>query len=488
MKIKALIALSASLATIGCATGGLQGQGPNRQISQSAAQQAAQQHPEIIQEFGGTVNATRASYVSSVGNRVAAQSGIAGGGSGAYRFTALNSPVLNAFAVPGGYIYITRQLMGLMNDEAELASVLGHEVGHVAANHSAGRQQQGLLSQILSVGAAVLTGSSQIGQLIGQVSQLRLLSYSRNQEFEADDLGIRYMTGAGYDPTAAVSLLASLGAADALNARASGRNDQRTTPSWARTHPLSADRVARAQRAAQATGAAGRGTRNRDQYLAIVDGIFVDDDPAQGVIDGREFRHPDLRLRFAIPQGYTMQNGTRAVSITGSNGQAQFTGGSFNGDLGSYIEQAFRSLAGQQAQIPFAQPRSTTINGIPAAYSTARVNTQQGQVDVSIFAYRWDSNTAYHFATITPAGSGLGPFQSMVQSVTRLTAAQAATIRPRVIDIVTVRAGDTVQSLANRMAYSDLQVERFLTINGLSAGARLTPGQKVKVVVYGNRT
>lgn len=487
MKIKALIALSASLATIGCATGGLQGQGPNRQISQSAAQQAAQQHPQIIQEFGGTVNAARTAYVSSVGNRVAAQSGIVGGGSGAYRFTALNSPVLNAFAVPGGYIYITRQLMGLMNDEAELASVLGHEVGHVAANHSAGRQQQGLLSQILSVGAAVLTGSSQIGQLIGQVSQLRLLSYSRNQEFEADNLGIRYMTGAGYDPTAAVSLLASLGAADALNARAAGRADQRTTPSWARTHPLSADRVARASRTAQATGAAGRGIRNRDQYLAILDGIFVDDDPEQGVIDGREFRHPDLRLRFAIPQGYTMQNGTRAVSITGSNGQAQFTGGSFNGDLGTYIAQAFRSLAGQQAQISVPQPRSTTVNGIPAAYSTARVNTQQGQVDVSIFAYRWDSDTAYHFATITPAGSGLGPFQSMIQSVSRLTAAQAAAIKPRIIDVVTVRSGDTVQSLASRMAYPDLKTERFLTINGLPAGARLTPGQKVKVVVYGNR-
>lgn len=232
----------------------------------------------------------------------------------------------------------------------------------------------------------------------------------------------------------------------------------------------------------------GRGIRNRDQYLNMLDGIFVDDDPAQGVVDGRTFSHPDLRLRFVVPQGYGIQNGTRAVTVSGSSGQAQFTGGSYTGDLGTYIGQAYRSLVGNQAQIPFTQPRSTTINGIPAAYSTTRVNTQQGQVDVSVFAYRWDSNTVYHFATITRAGAGVGPFQSMVQSVSRLTAAQAAAIQPRVIDVVTVRAGDTIQSLASRMAYSDLKTERFLTLNGLQSNSRLAPGQRVKLVVYGRRT
>jgi predicted Zn-dependent protease len=487
MKSKTLIALSASFIAIGCTTGGLQGQGANRTIAPGAAQQAAQQHPQIIAEFGGALSANRNAYVTNVGRKVAAQSGLRGGGS-AYTFTALNSPVMNAFAVPGGYVYVTRQLMGLMNDEAELASVLGHETGHVAANHSAGRQNRGILTQILSAGAAILTGSSQIGQIVGQVAQLNQLSYSRNQEFEADDLGIRYMSGAGYDPNAAVSLLASLGAATSLESRASGRNDERATPSWARTHPLSADRVARATRQAQATGMAGRGIRNRDQYFAMLDGIIVDDDPEQGVVEGRNFLHPDLRLRFTVPNGYGIQNGTRAVSITGSNGQAQFSGGSFSGNLSTYIGQVFQSLAGQQARIQYSQPRSTTVNGIPAAYSTARVAAQQGQVDVTVFAYQWDSNSAYHFATITRAGSGLGPFESMVGSLARLTAAQAAAIRPRVIDVVTVRAGDTVQSLANRMAYQDLKVERFLTLNGLQSNSQLRAGQKVKIVVYGTRS
>jgi predicted Zn-dependent protease len=205
------------------------------------------------------------------------------------------------------------------------------------------------------------------------------------------------------------------------------------------------------------------------------------------VIDGRTFRHPDLRLSFTVPDGYGMQNGARAVSIVGQRGQAQFSGGSFNGNLGTYIASAFQAVVGQQAQVTPGQARSTTINGIPAAYSSARVATQQGQVDLTIFAYQWDSNTAYHFALVTPAGSGLGPFAPMVQSLTRMTAAEAAAIRPRVIDVVTVARGDTVTTLANRMAYNDLKVERFRVLNGLAANETVVAGQKVKLVVFGTR-
>ena len=258
-------------------------------------------------------------------------------------------------------------------------------------------------------------------------------------------------------------------------------------PSWARTHPLSADRVRRATQKAQATGRAGTGLRNRDAFLAQIDGIMVDDDPRQGVVEGRNFIHPYLRLRFTVPEGYGIQNGTRAVSIAGQRGQAQFAGGRFDGDLDTYVAQAFRSIVGQNAQLGYVQTRSATINGLPAAYSTARVNTQSGQVDLSIVAYRWDSDTAYHFAMITPAGSGLGPFGSMVQSIGRISAAEAAAIRPRVVDVVTVGPRDSVSSLAARMAYGDLKEERFRVLNGLAQGEGLRPGQKVKIVVYGAR-
>jgi predicted Zn-dependent protease len=395
---------------------------------------------------------------------------------------------MNAFAVPGGYLYITRQLLGLMNDEAELASVLGHEAGHIAARHSKERQRAGILSQILAVGATLVSGSGQIGQLAGQLGQGFFLKYSRDQEFEADALGVQYIAGAGYDPTASATFLASLGAATSLESRAAGRNDERSTPSWARTHPLSEDRVRRATQNAQKTGLTGRGLRNREQFMAQIDGLMVDDDPKQGVIEGRTFVHPDLRLRFEVPTGYGMQNGARAVSIVGQRGQAMFSTGQFNGNLGTYISQAFRAVVGQQAQVDASQPRSTTINGIPAAYSSARVATQQGQVDLTIVAYQWDQNTAYHFALVTPAGSGVGPFESMIGSLERITPQQAAAIRPRVIDVVTVGPRDTVQTLAARMAYDDFKEERFRVLNGLFGNAALAPNQRVKIVVYGSRS
>lgn len=483
MTFKTLLALSASVAMVALPAEG-QAQSKTRAISQSAARQAAQQHPAIVQQFGGSIDATRANYVTSVGRKVAAQSGTSGGGN-AYTITTLNSPVLNAFAVPGGYVYITRQLFGLMDDEAELASVLGHEVGHIAARHSQQRQTRGILSQLGSILVGAVTGSGELGQLAGQVGQGFLLSYSRGQEYQADALGIRYMAAAGYDPAALGSLLASLGEATALDDRVNGR-DARGVPSWARTHPLSADRVKRANALIATTPRVGGGLRNRDQFLNVVDGLVYDDDPAQGIVDGRQFLHPDLRLKFAVPQGFGIQNGTQAVTISGSGGQALFSGGAASGDLDNYIGQVFQSLAGQ-TRISMTQPRSTTVNGLPAAYSTARVSTQQGQVDLTVFAYQWDSNSAYHFAMLTRAGAGIGPFSSMVSSLSRMSAGEAAAIRPRVIDVVTVRSGDTVQSLANRMAYGDYKLERFLALNSLTTNSRLAAGSKVKMVVYGSR-
>ncbi len=479
-RISAGAASVALLVTAGMATS----QTRQRQLGAGEIRQAQTAHPQIVQEFGGAETGPRAAYVTAVGRRVAAQSSIVNAGT-ATTITTLNSPVMNAFSIPGGYVYITRQLMGVMNDEAELASVLGHEVGHIAANHQKSRSRSGLLGQLLSVGAAVLTGSQEVGQIVGQGSQLLTLKFSRNQEFESDALGVRYLAGAGYDPSATASMLTQLGNATTLESRVAGRDDERTTPSWARTHPLSADRVRRAQVEAQKTGKAGVGLRNRDQFLAALDGVMVDDDPRQGVIDGSQFTHPVLRLRFTAPQGYTMQNGTTAVAIQGQGGQAQFGTGAYNGDLTSYVTAVYAALGSGESQLQVPQPRTTTVNGRQAAYTVARVQAQQGALDVGVFAYRWDATHAYHFMTITPAGSEFGPFSPMIQSLSSISASEAAAIRPRMIDVVTVKSGDTVQSLGNRMAYRDYKVERFTTLNGLSANDALRSGQKVKLVVYG---
>jgi len=470
-----------------------QPQQPLNYLSPRDIQEAARQHPEIVEEFGGADTGPRAAYVENVGRRVAAYSGTANAGQ-VYHFTTLNSAVENAFAVPGGYVYLTRQLMGIINDEAELAFVVGHETGHIAANHHKQRRSAQNSSAIWGVLGSVLgavVGNNAFGGLISQSAQqfskMRLLSFSRDQEYQADVLGIRYITAAGYDPNAGATMLGQLTRSAALEARLQG-DRSRSTPEWASTHPLSQNRMTQASQLARQTGRAGQGLRNRDVYLAQLNGAMVDDDPAQGVIDGRSFTHPDLGMQFIVPQGYLMQNSAREVSIQGSAGQAQFSGGRFSGNIDNYIYQVIQQLTEGRVQLQMGPIQRTTVNGIPASYVVARANTSSGAIDVGVFAYQWNANTAYHFVTLTRGGQGLAPFASMVDSLRRITPAEAAAIRPKVIDVVTVRRGDTMQSLAARMAYRDYQLDRLMALNGLDANAPLVPGQKVKLVVYGVRS
>lgn len=450
--------------------------------------EAQREHAQLVEEMGGAETGPRAAYVNSVGQRVAAYSGVANPGQ-TFRFTTLNSAVENAMAVPGGYVYITRQLMALMDDEAQLAFALAHEAGHIADNHHRQRravQSRNSVYQVLGAIFGSVLGSSAIGNLLSQGAQLRTLSFSREQENRADTLGLRYIMAAGYDPAGGPGVLAALSRATALQARVQGRTN-RQTPEWASTHPLSETRTRLTLQQAQQSGRLGTGMRNRDQFLAQLNGVFVDDDPAQGVIDGRLFTHPDLRIQFAVPTGYLMQNSTTDVTIAGSAGKAQFSGGRYNGDLNTYAYRVLQALMGERSQIQAPPPQRTTINGIPAAITMTRTQTQSGVMDVGVVAYQWDANTVYHFVTLTQGGAGLNPFASMINSLRRISASEAAAIRPRVIQVATVRAGETVQTLAARMAYPDFKLERFLSLNGLNTASRLTPGQKVKLVVHGTR-
>lgn len=453
--------------------------------------QAQRENAQVIQELGGAETGPRAAYVDSVGRRVAAFSGIATPGQ-VLHFTTLNSAVENAFSVPGGYVYVTRQLLSLMGDESQLAFALGHEVGHIAANHAHEREEvereltwralpEILLGQMIGGGYG-----NEIALRGALAAKLQSLSFSREQEYEADELGLRYMTAAGYDPVGAPQLLAALSQETALQARVQGRTNRRI-PEWALTHPLSENRMQRALQEARQTGRVGTGLHNRATFLSQLEGIYVDDDPAQGVIDGPVFTHPDLRIQFQVPTGYLMSNGAYAVTIAGSGGKAQFSGGRYNGSLDNYLLRLFGQLNRGEAQIEVPRPTRSTINGMPAEFTTIRVNTNSGLIDVSVVAYQWDAQHIYHFVTLTRGGTGIGPFTPMVNSLRKITSTEAAAIRPRIIHVVTVARGDTVQSLASRMAYRDFKLDRFLVLNGLTAGSRLAPGQKVKIIVYGAR-
>ena len=461
-----------------------------RTVSSISAQDkasGAKQDAQLLNEFGGAYVGPQAKYVETIGRRIAVQSGLSNAQSD-FTVTLLNSPVNNAFAIPGGYVYVTRQLMALMNDEAELAGVLGHEIGHVAAQHGQRRQQAaqrnaigGTLLQVLT--GALLGDSSFAGLLqkgIGTGSQLLTLKFSRSQEYEADDLGIRYLATGGYDPRALSTMLASLSAQSSLDARVTG--NARSVPEWASTHPDPGSRVGRAARNAAGQRATS-GTRNKDAFLTALDGVLYGDDPRQGVIEGSRFRHPDLRLSFTAPSGFGVENAADAVSVSGSGGQAQFGAASYSGDLSAYINSVFAKLGGSNSRVPEGEVRRTTVNGIPAAWRTIRASTQSSQVDATVFAYDFGGGKAYHFLLLTAAGQGIGPFSSMVQSVQRLSPQEAAAIKPRRVSVVTVKSGDTVQSLSQRMAYPDYQLDRFLTLNSLTAQSVLRPGQRVKIII-----
>ncbi|MBF9149952.1 M48 family metalloprotease [Novosphingobium jiangmenense] len=458
-------------------------QGTVQTISAADKKQGSEAHPQLLQEFGGALTGPQATYVETVGKNIAVQSGLSNA-RGDFTVTLLNSPVNNAFAIPGGYVYVTRQLAALMNNEAELAGVLGHEVGHVAARHAAKRHSAATRNSLLGALGTILSGAllgngalGQIGQQIFSTgSQLLTLKYSRGQETEADNLGITYLQRAGYDPRAMSTVLQSLANQNALDASVKGTTNQ--VPEWASTHPDPASRV----RAALSRAGSATGKTNRDTFLAGINGLTYGDDPAQGIVDGASFVHPALRLAFRAPDGFYLVNGTRAVSISGQSGKGEFSTATYSGNLESYVRSVFAGLSSQQQLAPTTIER-TTVNGIPAMYGAARVNSGNGQVDVVVFAYEFGPQQAYHFSTISQAGQA-SQFDAMFRSIRRISATEAAAVKPRKLSVVTVKSGDTVASLAKRMAYTDQPLQRFLVLNALNANSRLVPGQKVKLVVY----
>lgn len=453
-------------------------------LATSAAAQTRtpdQRRADILQAYGGAYDGPISGYVSRIGERMA----VAAGQGGRCRFTVVNTEVVNAFASPPGCdVYVTRGLLGLIRDEDELAAVLGHEVGHVAANH-AGRRQTS--AAITGVGAAILgavTGSGVVAQVASQAGQLGVLSYSRDQEFEADRLSAAYLAKAGYDPHGLADMLSALQASDQLEAL--GRPAPgKAEPVWSRTHPLTGDRIARAVAAAGRSGAPPQPPASdaADPYLAAVDGLVWGDDPAQGVVLGRRFLHPDLDFGFTAPEGFTLANSPAAVSFQGPGGlKGLFAAGTAGADLADEADAVLRDLVGQ-SPVRTGQVQRTRINGVEAAVLPALAQGRSGWIDVTVAVYAV-GRERFHFVTLAPAGQG-GAFDPLIGSFHRLSAAERADARPRRIRVVAVRPGDTAASLAARMAVTDHALEQFEAINGLSSGDALEPGERVKIVVAG---
>jgi predicted Zn-dependent protease len=264
-----------------------------RSISATEKAQGAQAHPQLLAEFGGRYAGPQAAYVERVGKRIAVQSGLSGAQND-FTVTLLDSPVENAFAIPGGYVYVTRQLLALMNTEAELASVMGHEVGHVAARHAAGRQTRSTIGSLLAAGAGALTGSDIAGRVAGGLAQVYTLKYGRDQEYQADALGVQYLSGAGYDPYAAADMLSALDASTALAGSTTGKSGGRI-PTWMSTHPNGADRVRRAEQLAVKTGRPDTAPPQDVTFLRMLDGLRYDGGTGAGATAAKKVRIHTVR-------------------------------------------------------------------------------------------------------------------------------------------------------------------------------------------------
>jgi len=438
-----------------------------------------EQHPQIVKAFGGEYGTPELKkYVASIGNLLAQtveRKDLQ------YRFTVLNSDIVNAFAIPGGYIYITRGLLALAGNEAELAAVLGHELGHVTAQHHARRAGQELLAGILVTGAGVLggQGAAQVGNL---AASALLPHYSREQEHQSDTLGVRYLSRAGYDPHAMAGFLAKLRADTQLQAKIMGRSpDEVDQMSYTASHPAPAERVQRATAIAADTKVRDP-MQARDVFLQKIGGMLYGDDPEQGFIRGRVFAHPKMRFRFEVPEGYRLVNSAEAVAAFGPGGaRAIFDRAPkpSDGPVSNYVQNVWAKGASLSAL------DSITVNGLEGATALARANTTAGVMDVRLVAIRVDLQTIYRFTILTPPAQtaklaeGL---RRMTYSFRTLSAQEAAALKPLRLQVVQVRPGDTVASLAARTPFAALREERFRVLNGLGPDDRLTAGQKVKLV------
>jgi len=448
-----------------------------------AAAQPAREHRGMIAELGGTYLGPQADYVQRIGERMAQAAGMRQ----RCVFTVVDSEVVNAFtAPPGCYVYVTRGLLSLMNSEAELAAVLGHELGHVAANHAIRQQNTEAMGSLAAALVGVATKSDAAGKLAGRVAKLGALGYSRNQEYEADSLALGYLPAAGYAPEGLTRVLDDLRREGEFSARETGRSERSVAP-WMSTHPLTTDRIRRATALAEKAPAHEGQVLEEEGFLAQLNGLPYGETGAQGYVQGASYIHPQLGIRFDAPRGLQVANEPDAVRITGGRSVlAEFQGGrATSRELDAYALELLRSIV-KSGRHEVGQPQHTRINGLEAVILPARASSGGRPVDLTVVAYSLGADEVYSFVAMAPAGQA-GLFDPMFDSFRRLSDREIDAVSGLRVAVVKVRAGDTAESMAARMAPEGDRLGRFLMLNALEPGAPLRPGTQVKLVVEGRR-
>jgi len=393
-----------------------------------------------------------------------------------YQVTVLNSPAINAFALPTGQLYITRGLAALANDSSELASVLSHEMAHVIARHAAIREDQVRQAALVSRVASDVLADPQMGALALAKSKIAIASFSRAQEFEADGIGVGISSRAGYDPYGATRFLSSMGRNAALRA-ATAKIDPHSLE-FLSSHPATPERVKNAQLNARQYVAPGPGTRERDDYLEGLGGLVFGEDPSEGFVRGRRFLHPKLGFTFTAPEGFSLDNTAQAVFGVKDGGEQALRLDVVQVPAEQKLPEYL--VSGWIENIDAQSVEELTVNGFKAATAVAKGD----QWHFRLYTIRFGSEV-YRF--IFAAKARTGDFdrltQETISSFRRMSRTEMNAARPLRLRIVTVGPNDTVERLASRMAVADRALERFRVLNGLDPTDKLKPGDKVKMVV-----
>ena len=470
-----------ALATAACSSfsGGRQIFLPDVPKNLEVTPASVREHQRVLSAYGGAYENPKlhAKLTSVVGRLVAASDRP----DLSYKVTILNSPAVNAFALPNGQLYVTRGLLGLANDSSEFASVMAHEMAHVIARHAATREEQVRKTELISNVNDMLS-DSQVGAMALARSKIQLASFSRSQEFEADGLGVGIAARSGYDPFGASRLLASMG----RNAELRAASRDLRSPDFLSSHPATPERVKNAEVSARHLQSSGPAERDKAAYLASINDMIYGEDPVDGFVRGRRFLHPKLGFTFMAPEGFVLDNTAQAVlGMKEGSGQAlrlDVVKVSPEQSLIEYLN------SGWIENIDSGSVEELVVNGFLAATATATGNTTTTAVEnqwvFRLYVVRFGSEVyRFIFAAKNRTPEADRSFRESIQTFRRLSLQEIRSTKPLRLKIVKVQPGDTLETLATRMALLDHQVERFRVLNGLDASEELKVGDLVKIIV-----
>ncbi len=431
---------------------------------------------EIRREMGVYDDAELQRYVSGIGERIA---GVSHRPNLPWTFTVLDDQAVNAFALPGGFVYVTRGLLAHLGDEAELAGVIGHEVGHVTARHVSQQYTRSAGGSLAVLLVSIFVPSVQpFGDLASAGLGTLFLKYGRDDELESDRLGAEYAVKAGWDPTAVPRFLETLSRLDALSARG--------IPNWLSTHPDPGSRVVKAQPIAERLAEGQTAGRNRDEYLRRVDGLAYGDDPAEGVVRGHRFLHPDLRIGIDFPEGWEVVNSTNQVVAKLDDEKALMVMQGADVRGGSLSDGAAKHMRGLGFRL-----EAGAIESMAGADAFVGVYTgkAKGVGDVRVrAAHVTIGRQVYMLAGVAPAADfpRVEPeFSRALASVRQLSVRDAAAIRPNRLGTYVARPGDSWQSIAQRAGAGIVPATRLALMNGFAVNVQPPAGTALKIVVEG---